>query len=239
MPVGDKSRQRNGGLARAQALGRPSHLLPSSLRERVREVVLDALPNVVRRGPADARRVALTFDDGPQPLTPQYLDALEALGVPATFFVMGDLSSAAPGRLREYVRRGHQVAAHGWNHRAFPDLSRAELDQQLRDTQAVIGHQPTARPWLRPPYGALSPRVIGQLLARGFTIAMWSFDSLDHEIADVDALVARCAPAQVAPGEVLLFHEGYAHTLAALPRIVGGLRDAGYECVTMFDLVSR
>jgi peptidoglycan/xylan/chitin deacetylase (PgdA/CDA1 family) len=65
---------------------------------------------------------------------------------------------------------------------------------------------------------------------------MWSFDSLDYQIKDADELVARCDPAALAPGEVLLFHEGQRWTLDALPRIVGNLRDAGYECVTMADL---
>jgi peptidoglycan/xylan/chitin deacetylase (PgdA/CDA1 family) len=209
-----------------------------ALRRRARDVLFGVLPAsyVVRRGPATAPRVALTFDDGPADLTGEYLDTLDRLGVPATFFIMGDLASERPAAIREYVRRGHQIAGHGWDHHAFPSLSAAALRDQLRKTDAVIGPQPAGRTWVRPPYGALSGRVLAQLIAGGYTVALWSFDSMDHGSPDADALVARCDPAAMAPGEVLLFHEGQRWTLEALPRIVGNLRAAGFECVTMADL---
>ncbi len=209
----------------------------ASLRQRARDALFDALPSrLVRRGPATARRVALTFDDGPQDTTPALLDTLDRLGVAATFFLMGDLSAEKPQRIREYVRRGHQVAGHGWDHRAFPTLSRAELRDQLHRTEAVLGPQPTGRPWVRPPYGKVSPRVLAQLLGEGFVTALWSFDSHDHEIEDPAALAARCAAGPIEPGEVMLFHEGQAWTIEALPAIVAGLHGAGFECVTMADL---
>ena len=209
-----------------------------ALRRRARDVLFGALPPgyVIRRGPSAARRVALTFDDGPNDLTDEYLAVLDRCGVPATFFIMGDLSSERPRAVREYLRRGHQIAGHGWDHQAFPTLSTAALRDQLRRTDAVLGPQPAGRTWIRPPYGAISGRVIAQLIAGGYTIALWSFDSNDHEVKDPDQLVARCDPAAMAPGEVLLFHEGQRWTLEALPRIVGNLRAAGYECVTMADL---
>jgi peptidoglycan/xylan/chitin deacetylase (PgdA/CDA1 family) len=211
----------------------------ATIRHAVRDVVLDALPStrVIRRGPGTARRVALTFDDGPQPLTGALLDTLDAAGAAGTFFLMGDLSSDRPEMLREYVRRGHQIAGHGWNHKAFPTLSRGELRAQLHRTASVIGPQPTSHPWMRPPYGAISARVVAQMLAEGFSIALWSFESRDHEITDADALVARVTGAPIAPGDVLLFHEGYQHTVDAMPRIVAHLHEQGFECVTMADLL--
>lgn len=210
----------------------------ASVLGRVKNAVFDAMPPsfVIRRGPATARRVAVTFDDGPDDLTGEYLDLLDRLAVPATFFVMGDRSSAQPQRVREYVRRGHQIAGHGWDHQSFPTLSTAALREQLRRTEAVLGPSTTPRPWVRPPHGALSPRTVAQLVGSGYTIALWSFDSKDYEIQDPDALVARCDPSRLAPGEVLLFHEGQRWTLEALPRIVANLRGAGFECVTMADL---
>jgi peptidoglycan/xylan/chitin deacetylase (PgdA/CDA1 family) len=209
----------------------------ATLRRTVRDAAFGVLPSrIIRRGPATVPRVALTFDDGPMAMTHKYLDVLEKEGVAATFFVMGDQSSLHPEMLREYVRRGHQIAGHGWNHQAFPSLSPAGLRDQLRRTDAVIGPQPIGRPWMRPPYGKLSPRVIAQMLASGFTIALWSYESKDHEIEDADALVARVTSAPITAGEILLFHEGYRHTLDALPRIIAHLRAQGLECVTMADL---
>ncbi len=210
-----------------------------TLRKRANDAVWSVLPasRVVRRGPPDVRRIALTFDDGPDELTGRYLDLLDAYDVPATFFIMGDLTGERPGAVREYLRRGHQIAGHGWDHQAFTALGARALRDQLARTAAVLGPTLSGRAWVRPPYGKLSPASLAVLLQQGYTVGLWSFDSLDHDVTDVDALVARCAPAAISPGEVLLFHEGQEHTLAALPRIIDGLLADGYELVTMADLV--
>lgn len=214
------------------------HLPMNALSSLAKRAVLGAVPRgrILRRGPDTPRRVALTFDDGPDELTPAYLDALDRLGVPATFFLMGDRTADAPHHLREYVRRGHQVASHGWDHTAFSALSAGKLRWHLRRTEDVLGARPTDRPWVRPPYGALSVRSLAQVLAEGFTIALWSFETGDHDVASAEELVARVAPDRVVPGDVLLLHEGQSTTLEALPAIVGNLHAAGFECVTMSDL---
>jgi peptidoglycan-N-acetylglucosamine deacetylase len=207
------------------------------LRQRLRDVAFKLAPRdrVLTRGPATARRIAITFDDGPQRDTLALLDLLDDLDVAATFFLMGDLSEQRPEIVREYVRRGHQVGAHGYNHHRFPSLTLRELDAQLEATEIAIGPQPHGR-WVRPPYGKLGVRSFGRLLATDRVIALWSFDSADYDATDPDVLVERCAPRAIVPGDVLLFHEGMPATLAALPRIIGALHADGYECVTMADL---
>ncbi len=210
----------------------------TAARKYVKEVVYGAIPRsrLVRRGPAISKRVSLTFDDGPDPMTLRYLDLLDELRVPATFFVLGLHCERYPDLATEYVRRGHQVASHGYDHQRFPSLSWSALHDQLERTDALLGPQPIARPWVRPPYGKVDARVLGQLLASGSTIALWSLDTHDYEVRDTDELVRRCAPEHVTSGEVFLLHEGQQWTLDALPRIVEGLRGAGYEMVTMADL---
>jgi peptidoglycan/xylan/chitin deacetylase (PgdA/CDA1 family) len=207
--------------------------------DRLRDATQELIggDRLIRRGPDSARRVALTFDDGPGRLTRAYLDRLDQLGVPATFFLVGELVARQPEVVREYLRRGHQVGGHGWDHTAFTALKPGALRDQVRRTDAVLGPQATGRPWVRPPYGAIDIRVISQLALAGHVVAMWSFDSFDHMVHDAGALVTRCDPDGMAPGEVLLFHEGHEWTLAALPDIVGRLREAGYDLVTMFDLI--
>lgn len=205
----------------------------------VKRVLFDRVPGLLRRGPVSGKRVALTFDDGPDELTPRYLDALDELGVPATFFVLGEYVDARPALARHYLRRGHQVAGHGYDHTRFTALSPRALLDQCRRTERVLDGQVTGRPWVRPPHGAIGATSIVTLLAAGYTVALWSLDSCDYDDRDPASLAARCAPDQVSSGEVLLFHEGQEWTLAALPRIVGSLRDAGYECVTMYDLFAR
>lgn len=208
----------------------------ASVRALVRNTVLDRIPGVLRRGPAQARRVALTFDDGPDAMTGQYLDLLDRLGVPATFFLIGSSAAAHPDLVREYLRRGHQVASHGYDHTRFTKLGRRALLDQCARTEQALGGQATGRPWVRPPHGSVNPGSLLALLAAGYTVAMWTLDPCDYSDRDPASLVARCAPQHVTPGEVLLFHEGQPWTLDALPRIVTSLHEAGYECVTMQDL---
>jgi peptidoglycan/xylan/chitin deacetylase (PgdA/CDA1 family) len=180
--------------------------------------------------------VALTFDDGPDRLTHEYLDVLDELGVRATFFVVGNSAVKEPELIREYVKRGHQIAAHGWDHTRFTKLRWKAIQEQVVRTNEVLP-QTTSRPWVRPPYGSFDARVLAAILASGSLMAMWSFDSKDYEITDPQALTTRCTNGEIKPGDVILLHEGQQWTLDALPRIVKGLRDAGYELVTMADLV--
>jgi len=210
----------------------------AAVRALVKNAVFDHVPGILRRGPATSRRVALTFDDGPDDFTARYLDVLDELAVPATFFLIGARAAERPDLVRDYLRRGHQVASHGWDHTRFTKLSRRALLDQCTRTEAAIGLQLSGRPWVRPPHGSLDASSVVNLLVTGYTVAMWSVDSCDYEIRDPAALAARCAPGQgrVGPGDVLLFHEGQQWTLDALPRIVTALRADGYECVTMLDL---
>lgn len=208
-----------------------------TLRQVASKVVPQSL--LIKRGPTGARRVALTFDDGPLPLTEAYLDCLDELGVPATFFLMGDLVERDPGVLREYVRRGHQVAPHGYHHTMFSQMTSRALAEELRRCGEIFGTQALARPWVRPPHGALDARSMAVAFAAGWSLAMWSFDSLDYKLHTAQELAARCAPPAVSDGEIVLLHEGQEWTLAALPAIVESLRAAGLECVTMADLLAR
>jgi len=209
----------------------------SSVGALVKNAVLDRIPGVLRKGPATVKRVALTFDDGPDERTPKLLEVLDDLGVAATFFVCGELAEAHPLVIREYLRRGHQVANHGYNHTKFTKLSRRELLEQVEKTDNAIGGQATGKLWVRPPHGAIDATSLITLRTAGYLVAMWSIDSFDHTEKDPAALAQRCA--NVTAGDVLLFHEGQPWTVDALPRIVTWLHANGYECVTMHDLFAR
>ncbi len=211
----------------------------TSVRTLVKNVFLDRIPGVLRKGPTDSRRIALTFDDGPDDRTLQYLDVLDDLGVPATFFVCGELAIERPDLIREYIRRGHQVANHGFDHQSFPKLARRALLDQVERTDAAIGGQVTGRSWVRPPHGHIDAASLVTLRASGYVVALWTIDSCDYTEKDPARLAETCGPANVSSGDVLLFHEGQPWTLDALRRIVPALHASGLECVTMQDLFAR
>jgi len=192
---------------------------------------------LVTRGPADRRAVALTFDDGPEALLDEYLAVLERFGARATFFVLGSACARRRDGLLEIVRRGHEVASHGYTHKRFPTLSAAELDDELALTAALLPVPRTRRPLVRPPQGATTLKSILRTSLRGYTTVLWSLDSDDCRTQSPSEIAAKVAPARVAPGEIVLLHEGQTWTLEALPAILDGLERAGYALVTVGELL--
>lgn len=210
-----------------------------SVRALVKNVVFDRVPGLLRRGPSTSRRVALTFDDGPDDMTPRYLDLLDDLRVPASFFLVGERCERYPEYVREYLRRGHHIASHGYDHTRFTQLSRRDLLDQCTRTDAALGGQLSGRPWVRPPHGSIDAPSLISLRIAGYTVALWSLDSCDYDDRDPKVLSDRCAPDKVQSGDVMLFHEGQQWTLDAIPPIVRNLQAAGFELVTMHDLYAR
>lgn len=206
----------------------------------LRRAALRLLPRAVlfanaRRDPT-RRRIALTFDDGPDTMSPRYLDVLARLGVRATFFLVGENAARAPGIVREYVRRGHEVGAHGWTHDNFDAMSREELGDELARTAAAL---PPAKgkPMVRPPRGRLSVAALWRLAAAGYTTVLWSVDSDDCRTMDARVVERKLAPERLSPGDVVLMHEHQTWTLEALPAVVHALRGAGWELVTVGELM--
>lgn len=207
----------------------------------VRELVRRAVPPsvlVTRGSTRGGKRLALTFDDGPDELTPRYLEACERLGVRATFFVLGRNAEKRPDLVRALVAAGHEVASHGFSHRTFPTLSVPALVDELVHTSDLLPPSATRRPLVRPPKGSVSVTTLLRIALAGFTTVLWSLDSDDCRTDDPNVVAARCSASRVRPGEIVLLHEGQSWTLAALPRIVGDLSDAGYTFTTVGDLVA-
>ncbi len=194
---------------------------------------------LVLRGPADRRAVALTFDDGPDPLTPAYLDVLDRFGARATFFVLGASCERHPTALLEIVRRGHEVAAHGFTHRRFPTLPAAAIADELRRTADLLPPPRRSRALARPPQGSVSARSLAACAAAGYTTVLWSLDSDDCRTRSPEVVAEGLAPARVAPGEIVLLHEGQPWTLEALPRALEELAGAGYRFATVGELLGR
>jgi peptidoglycan/xylan/chitin deacetylase (PgdA/CDA1 family) len=191
---------------------------------------------LVCRGPANGRRIALSFDDGPAALTHAYLDVLDAFGAKATFFLVGARSALRPEEVSEISRRGHEIGNHGYTHRTFPELSRDELIGELENTAALLP-PPRGRRLVRPPRGAVSAGALVASALAGYTTALWSYDSNDWRVHDADAIGDSLQQASITPGEILLFHEDQAWTLAALPGILRHLNEEGHELVTLSDLL--
>lgn len=181
--------------------------------------------------------VALTFDDGPDPVsTPRFLDALDRLEVRATFFVLGEQVVRHPGVVRETVRRGHEVAVHGWSHDRpwlpSPVRDRRDVARAAAAVRETTGRSPR---WYRPPYGILTSGRWAAARHAGLRPVLWTAWARDWAAEATAASVRATAAAELRGGGTLLLHDtdlasapGCWHaTLAALPEIVGDCREAG------------
>jgi len=160
------------------------------------------------KGPSDAREIALTFDDGPNPpYTDRILDVLREEHVPATFFVVGRAAVAYPGTLRRIAREGHAIGNHTWGHEHLIVLTPAQLRASLRRTDGAIFSATGEHTHLmRPLYGAPDWLVLDVVQHLGYTPLLWLVPlPRDWESPSASVLAHRVLP-YVRDGSTLDFH---------------------------------
>jgi peptidoglycan/xylan/chitin deacetylase (PgdA/CDA1 family) len=198
-----------------------------------------------------ALKVALTFDaehpDRPADAgnAERLLDALAAADIRATFFVQGRWAEAFPATAARIAADGHLVGSHSFYHARMPLLSDGGFETDVRDAEAIIretcGVDP--RPWFRLPFGTGGddPAVRGRIEALGYREVGWDVNPEDWEPAQSAADVAGRVVSGVTAcgdGAVVLQHTWPNATWAALPDIVGRLRDVGASFVRVDQLAT-
>jgi peptidoglycan/xylan/chitin deacetylase (PgdA/CDA1 family) len=185
---------------------------------------------------AGERVIALTFDDGPGPYTPQVLSVLQQYHVPATFFEVGVHVAQYPQYTRLLSASGYPVEDHTWSHADLTTIPVSEFPYQIDQTQQEIysltGILPTC---VRPPYDAWNPTVLQQLGERGLTTMSYSIDPKDWTLPGTAAIVQQAVSAAFLGGVVLL-HDGGGprdQTVAALPQIIQQLQARGYSFLSI------
>lgn len=190
----------------------------------------------VRVAGAQHREVALTFDDGPGPYTPQVLSILERHNVPATFFEVGILERYFYASTSAILADGDVVGDHTEVHAAMSKLSRAGQRAQLLQQAAAIERRGARFPRLfRPPYGMWNAVTLALLRRYHMLMVLWTVDTNDYRRPGVRAIV-RAALSGARPGAIILLHDAggnRSETAAALPQIIAGLRRRHFRLVTL------
>jgi peptidoglycan/xylan/chitin deacetylase (PgdA/CDA1 family) len=194
----------------------------------------------VRVAGAQHREVALTFDDGPGPYTPEILSILEHEHVPATFFEIGFMERWFHASTARIVRDGFVIGDHTETHPPMSTLSAKLQRAQLLEEAAAIGRAGARFPRLfRPPDGMWNATTLALLHRYHMLMVLWTVDTSDYRRPGVNAIVHR-ALSGIRPGAIILLHDAggnRSQTVAALPRIIAALRARGYTLVTVPQLL--
>jgi peptidoglycan/xylan/chitin deacetylase (PgdA/CDA1 family) len=190
--------------------------------------------------PQRTRLAVLTFDDGPFPVeTPLLLAQLQALKVPAVFFLIGRDAQTQPAITLRVKAAGIEIGNHTLTHPELTLLSamlqRQEIDGGARELQSLTGQRPQ---FFRPPHGNYNAQTIDVARELGQTMVLWDIDPGDWRSISADTIVASVTSHARSPA-VILLHNGKEATIEALPRIVRAYRAAGFEFVTLSQLCRR
>jgi len=217
-----------------------------------------ALPSnyIIRQMGAWPKKLAITFDDGPDPQwTPQILDILKAKHAPATFFMIGGNMEAHPGLVQRVLAEGHEIGNHTYTHPNLADTPlgavRVELNATQRLFEALTGHSMRL---FRPPYLAdttptdaseIAPIQLAQQL--GYTTISANVETLDWKGYTPDQMMKRTIelvndPNPDLKGNIILLHDSggdRSNAVAFLPTLIDTMRAKGYEFVPVSDLMCQ
>jgi peptidoglycan-N-acetylglucosamine deacetylase len=197
-------------------------------------------------------KIALTFDDGPDPATtPAILDVLRRYDIKATFFVVGARAEKHPDLIRRIASEGHTLGNHTYYHRDMTTLTPKEMSQELRDTQTAIdqalGYHRSRITLFRPPCGAPYTAETNRLPAfqefmekQKMYPVMWNVDSRDWALRGrPDLIVDNIVQGTPQDGGVLLLHDTQPQTVEALPKIIHYYQTAHFGFTGVRELLAK
>lgn len=183
----------------------------------------------------EIRRVAVTFDDGPDPVwTKRLLDGLKERGVQATFFLIGEKIEGNEALLQRMQEEGHLIGNHSYSHVELNRLTESAAQQEIEKTNQAICDATGQRPeYIRPPYGAWEKKkdCPGELMT-----VYWTLDTMDWSLLDTEKVMQRVR-GQVKDGDIILFHDIYETSVEAALQTVDDLLEQGYDLVTVDELI--
>jgi cellulose synthase/poly-beta-1,6-N-acetylglucosamine synthase-like glycosyltransferase/peptidoglycan/xylan/chitin deacetylase (PgdA/CDA1 family)/spore germination protein YaaH len=209
----------------------------------------------------DPHKLALTFDDGPDPVwTPKILDVLKQYHVKAAFMVIGEEAQNNIGLLQRYVREGHEIANHTFTHPDISEISQRQLELELNWTERLFAAETGIQPlYFRPPYSIDQEPDTNDEAAPAYRIQQMGYTIIGDKIDTddwnehprkspqeiTDSVLQQLDDMKTHPwmrGSIILLHDGggnRAQTVAALPLLITTLRAKGYEIVPVSELMGK
>lgn len=189
---------------------------------------------VLRAGNPRRNSIALTFDDGPHPAyTQKLLDILKSENVPATFFVVGFMADKYPGLVRAIRAGGNEIGNHTYSHVNLSRLSSVDVLAEYEACSDVIVRLTGRAPrYCRPPGGDFNRGVLERAAGLGMTTVLWTDDPKDYANPGDQTLYDR-EVGKLAPGAIVLLHDGSKNTVDTLPRFIQAAKRRGFRFVSL------
>ncbi len=183
----------------------------------------------------EKKKVALTFDDGPNPeYTEPLLEGLKERGVHATFFLLGSQVELYPDIAKEIADGGHLIGTHSYDHVDLKNLSDADAARQVgRANEAIRAATGKTPQYIRPPFGSWKDDLDFETK---MIEVLWDVDPLDWKVGDADTVVER-ALAEVGENDIILLHDASESSVEAAFQIIDALEREGYVFVTVDEIL--
>lgn len=183
----------------------------------------------------EAKKVAITFDDGPNPVyTPKLLDGLKERDVKATFFVIGEEAELYPDIIERMEEEGHEIGNHTYSHVNLCCLDYAETEYEVNETNKVIENITGECPiYIRPPFGSWSKELGDKT---GMIEVLWDIDPKDWDTSDAGTVITRVLK-DVDDRNIILFHDNSQSSVDAALAVIDELKERGYAFVGVDEIL--
>lgn len=221
-----------GLYAKAQAGSRHTPVFSSS---ECRTVSGSSMEEKAQDGAVEKKKIALTFDDGPDAeYTPMLLDGLAERGVKVTFFVIGRQAQENPELMQRIVDEGHLIGNHTYSHVDIRNMTETAAKEEIKKANNVIaqftGEEPS---FMRPPFGSGSNKLEKEL---EMIQVLWTIDTMDWSCKN-EAKICSTVYKEVEENSIILMHDEYPATVRAALSIIDQLHKEGYEFVTVDEII--
>ncbi|MBY0147613.1 polysaccharide deacetylase family protein [Neobacillus niacini] len=225
--------------------GKSNQLSPTAWGRMLewREQIVDfskGYDHVFVNGP-NKKMIALTFDDGPDSaVTTKVIDILDEYDVTGNFFFVGKNVTKYPEVVKQAFEKGHLVLSHSYNHIDLAQIGEEELRSEIEKTESsieeIIGKRPAM---IRPPYGETDDQVAGIAKERGYSVVLWSIDTLDWSQKEAGNIFKNVIE-HVRNGDIILMHTTpeTSETQKALPMIIEELQKRNFDIVGLDTLLN-
>ncbi|MGN8842857.1 polysaccharide deacetylase family protein [Niallia sp. HCP3S3_B10] len=196
-------------------------------------------PNLYING-RNEKKISLTFDDGPDEIvTPKIIEILQNHHVKGNFFFIGSEAEKYPQVVKNAYENGNLVLSHSYHHVDLTTLSNAEQANEINNAglaiQTIIGKEPAM---IRPPYGETNETLIENAKDKGYSVIIWSIDTLDWSQKDPENIIKNVTD-NLRNGDIILMHSDSekTETAKALPTIIKAVQKKGFEIVGLDELL--